>query len=167
MKENVFKIFDKGLPYEELVQTEEYRQIMCSSDMSLSHLIANTNYTLHLNGDLDSILIRENEIVLNVVYAYLGTTPQNVVVRVLEKNLQKSVRKNLYCGNHVELEIGGFWRTGGSMYNNDFELRAILNAKKGTRKFKHYVCEDCGYDFGYSNEKHENCICCGGRLELR
>lgn len=88
MNENDFEIFDNGLDYAKLVKTDEYKRIMFNTDMTLSQLMAGSKFTITLIGDLDFIVIHANEIVLQVIYDYVGTTKQTVTVRVRDKNLQ-------------------------------------------------------------------------------
>ena len=40
-------------------------------------------------------------------------------------------------------------------------------ARPRARRFKHYICKECGYDFGYDTEKQTTCLCCGGQLEYK
>lgn len=163
MDEKDFEIFDKGLDYAKLVKTNEYKRIMFNTDMTLSQLMAGSKFTITLIGDLDFIVIHANEIVLQVIYDYAGSTKQTVTVRVRDKNLQKEVREKLFCGREVTLKVKGMY---GS-HNTDFELAEIADARPRARKFKHYICKECGYDFGYDTEKHTTCLCCGGQLEYK
>lgn len=131
--------------------------------MSLSRLMAGSDFTITLVGDLDCIVMYENETVLQVVYDYSGTNKQFVTVRVKDKKLQTEVREKLYCGKEVTLKIKGIY---GS-HNTDFELAEIVDARPRARRFKHYICKECGYDFGYTTEKLTTCLCCDGKLEYK
>lgn len=164
MDKKDFEILDKGLDYATLVKTNEYKKIMFNIDMSLSRLMAGSDFTITLVGDLDCIVMYENETVLQVVYDYSGTNKQFVTVRVKDKKLQTEVREKLYCGKEVTLKIKGMY---GGQYDTDFALAEIVDARPRARKFKHYICKECGYDFGYDNAKHTTCLCCGGSLEFR
>ena len=64
MNEKDFEIFDKGLDYAKLVKTNEYNRIMFNTDMSLSQMMAGTNFTITLIGDLDCIVMYADETVL-------------------------------------------------------------------------------------------------------
>lgn len=167
MDEKYFEILDNNLDYGTLVKTEDFKKLMCTINMSLSRLIAGSNFTITLIGDLDCIVMYENETVLQVIYDYTGSNKQIVSVRVKNKDLQKEVREKLFCGNKVILKIKGLFVSGSSQYNNDFELVEIVDASKRGKKFKHYICKECGYDFGYDTEKHTTCLCCGGKLKFR
>lgn len=163
MNEKDFEIFDKGLDYAKLVKTDEYKRIMFNTDMSLSQMMAGTNCTITLIGDLDCIVMYVDETVLQVIYDYVGTTKQPVTVRVRDKKLQKEVREKLFCGREVTLKIKGMYDS----HNTDFELAEIADVRPRARKYKHYICKECGYDFGYTTEKLTTCLCCDGKLEYK
>lgn len=164
MDKKDFEILNKGLDYATLVKTDEFKKIMFNTDMSLSQLMAGSNFTITLIGDVDCIVMYENETVLQVVYNYVGTRKEYVTIRVRDKKLQHEVREKLYCGKEVTLKIKGMY---GGQFDTDFALAEIVDAKPRARKFKHYICKECGYDFGYDSQKHTTCSVCGGKLEFR
>ena len=151
----------ENIDLDEFETSEEYA-CLCRNSIYNNIYKDLTGFQVTINGNVEQIIISgKDEMKLLIVYSLRSDMlykEQIATVIVKEERYKKWIRDNL----HPNTKIKCIAKYNGLI--SCFELVSIIDTSL-KMKFGHYICPECGYDYGKKVEADYCCICEGLKLK--
>ena len=151
----------ENIDLDEFESSEEYRVMCCQSIFNNIYKDL-VGFTVTIDGNVEQIIIHgKGEIKLLIVYSLRSDmlyAEQIATVIVKEYGYKKWIRENLRPNTKIKCTA----KYNGSA--NCFDLVSIVDTSL-SMKFGHYICSECGYDYGKKVDSDYCCICEGAELK--
>lgn len=136
-------------------QSEEFN-VLNSEELLSGHMgPACGGLPIIVDGDLEKIIIsNKNEIDLIVFYSLVGRRKQYARVTYNSNLYVEFIRRELLPMTHIRL-TANYTKNFGEYKGGD------IRSYNKPLMYGHYICTDCGYDYGVSKEcEGEYCCIC-------
>lgn len=158
---NTKSVLEKeGIDLEEFVTSKEYAALYTEFGGSNIYQIL-SGFCVSINADVEQIFISgRDEVKIIIVYSLkpdILSNEQREVIIVKDEELKKLVRAELKPNTSIKCTAKYSGSANGLVM---YELIAMNNSLR----FGHYICPECGYDYGRKMEG-ECCMCRGIKLE--
>lgn len=155
------KILEReNIDLDEFETSEEYRVLCCQSIFNNIYKDL-AGFPVTIDGNVEQIIISgRDEMKLLIVYSLRSDmlyTEQVVTVIVKDERYKKWIRENLQPNTRMKCIA----KYNGSV--GCFDLASIIDTSL-EMKFGHYICSECGYDYGKKVDSDYCCICEGAKL---
>lgn len=156
------KILEReNIDLDEFETSEEYR-VMCVHSVFNNIYKDLVGFPVTIDGNIEKIIIHgKDEMKLLIVYSLRSDilyTEQIASVIVKDERYKKWIRENLRPNTRMKCIA----KYNGS--ESCFDLASIVDTSLGM-KFGHYICPECGYDYGKKPDGDYCCICEGVDLK--
>lgn len=150
----------ENIDLDEFETSEEYRVLCCHSIFNNIYKDL-VDFPVTIDGNVEQIIIcGKDEMKLMIVYSLRSDmlyTEQMATVAVKDERYKKWIRENLRPNTRMRCIA----RYNGSV--GCFDLISIIDTSL-EMKFGHYLCSECGYDYGKKTDSDYCCICEGAKL---
>ena len=147
----------ENINLDEFETSEEYK-VMCCQSIFNNIYETLVGFSVTIDGNVEQIIMSgKDEMKLLIVYSIrsdLLHTEQVAIVFVKEGRYKKWIRENLLPNTRMKCIA----KYNGSV--NCFDLVSIIDTSLGM-KFGHYICPECGHDYGKKPDGDYCCICEG------
>ena len=156
------KILEReNIDLDEFETSEEYKVMYCQSIFNNIYETL-VGFSVTIDGNVEQIIMSgKNEMKLLIVYSIrsdLLHTEQVATVFVKKCKYKKWIRENLLPNTRMKCIA----KYNGSV--NCFDLVSIIDTSL-EMKFGHYICPECGHDYGKKPDGDYCCICEGTNLK--
>ena len=147
----------ENINLDEFETSEEYK-VMCCQSIFNNIYETLVGFSVTIDGNVEQIIMSgKDEMKLLIVYSIrsdLLCTEQVATVFVKEGKYKKWVRENLLPNTRMKCIA----KYNGSV--NCFDFASIIDTSL-EMKFGHYICPECGHDYGKKPAGDYCCICEG------
>lgn len=159
--QETLEIFNReNIDLDEFETSEEYRVLCCHSVFNNIYKDL-VGFPVTIDGNVEQIIISgKDEMKFLIVYSLRSDmlyTEQVATVFVKDEKYKKWIRENLKPNTRMKCIA----KYNGSV--NCFDLVSIIDTSL-RMKFGHYICPECGYDYGKKVDANYCCICEGAKL---